>query len=68
MNSFPSHDVSAMGRKLAGVVGSSAAELFPISLTTACFHCVGMLALDQLALKRSQRASTRMDTSRKSGR
>ena len=42
MNSLPTQDVSAVGLKLDGDVGSSAAELFPINLIAAIFHWDGI--------------------------
>ena len=42
MKILPMHGVSAMGRKLAGLVASSAADPLAISLTAAVFHCSGM--------------------------
>ena len=47
MNSLPTHDVSAMGWKLDGDVGSSAAEIFPINLIAAIFHWDGICDWDQ---------------------
>ena len=38
---FPIVGVNAMGRKLLGELGSSIAEVFPRSLTTAVFHWSG---------------------------
>ena len=51
--SFPMHDVSAMGQKLDGDVGSSIVEGFAISLMAAIFHWVGITDCDQQVLKRS---------------
>ena len=45
---LPTQEVSAMGWKLAGVVGSSTAELFPASLIAASFHSGGITAWDVL--------------------
>ena len=40
MNSLPMHGVSAIGRKLPGLVASSAAE---VSVKAAHFHSSGMI-------------------------
>ena len=56
VKSFPMHDVTAMGWKLDGDVGSSIAEGFSISLMAAIFHWVEITDCDQQVLKRSKRA------------
>ena len=56
VNSLPTQEVSAIGRKLAGVVGSSMAEPFPTSLIAASFHSGGITAWDQQQLNRLKRA------------
>ena len=50
---LPMHGVSAMGRKLVGLVASSAAGPLAISLTAAVFHCTGMNEYVQQKLKMS---------------
>ena len=42
VNNFPTHDVSAMGLKLDGSVGSFSAAGFPSNFIEAIFHCAGM--------------------------
>ena len=39
---FPTHEVSAIGLKLAGLAGSSSALLFGIRVIEALFHAVGI--------------------------
>jgi len=56
VKSFPMQNVTAMGRKLDGDVGSSIAEGFAISLMAAIFHWVEITDCDQQVLKRSKRA------------
>ena len=58
VKSLPTQDVSAMGLKLFGRVGSSSAACFPISLTEAVFHCSGTIDCAQQVLKRSCRVVT----------
>ena len=41
MNNLPMQGVRPIGLKLLGDVGSSAAELLPISLIAATFHSEG---------------------------
>ena len=53
VNNFPMHDVSAMGLKLDGSVGSFSAAGFPSNFTEAVFHCAGMRDCIQQVLKRS---------------
>ena len=43
MNSLPMQGVRAIGRKLAGLVLSSEAELLGMSLMAAHFHSPGMV-------------------------
>ena len=43
MNSLPMHGVSAIGRKLPGLVASSAAEVLGMSVMAAHFHSSGMI-------------------------
>ena len=59
MKILPMHGVSAMGRKLAGLVASSAAGPLAISLTAAVFHCTGINECVQKKLKMSTRAGIR---------
>ena len=56
VNSFPMHGVRAMGWKLPGVVGSSPAKLFPISVMAATFHWKGTADKVQQELKGPHRA------------
>ena len=56
---LPMHDVSAIGLKLPGLVGSSAAELLGISLITADFHSLGMTDWVQQMLKRWSKTGIR---------
>ena len=53
------HDVSAIGLKLPGLVGSSAAELLGVSLITADFHSLGLTDWVQQMLKRWSKTGIR---------
>ena len=53
VNNFPTHDVSAIGRKLLGVDAFSAAAALLISLTAAVFHWLGTTDCDQQELNKS---------------
>ena len=59
MKILPMHGVSAMGRKLAGLVASSAAGPLAISLTAAVFHCTRMNECVQQGHGMSTRAGIR---------
>jgi hypothetical protein len=52
-NSFPTHDVRAIGRKLDESIESLMAELFPISLIAANFQQDGTVEVDQHNWKKS---------------
>ena len=59
MKILPMHGVSAMDRKLAGLVATSVAGPLAISLTAAVFHCSGMNQCVQKKLKMLTRAGIR---------
>ena len=59
VNSLPTQEVRAIGRKLEGSLGSSSAEDFPISLIPASFQLVGMVDVDQQHWKRLSKARVR---------
>ena len=58
VNSLLTHEVSAIGRKLVGILGSSLAVCFPISFIDAVFHCAGTADCTQHELNRSWSATT----------
>ena len=59
VNSLPTQEVRAIGRKLEGSLGSSSADDFPISLIPARFQLVGMVDVDQQHWKRLSKAWVR---------
>ena len=59
VKSFPTHEVRAMGQKLEGSCGFSAAEALGIRWITPCFHPHGMVLSCQQRLKRSSRVGVR---------